>query len=92
MISNDNIWSLAYYYAMIEYLSEIDARPKNTYYRLIKEKPKKKNRNRLKNGIVGSTKENRELNGPLFLFLVVQDGFSIVLQISPYSHAPLLVR
>ena len=38
MISNDNIGSLAYYYAMIEYVSEIDARPKNTYYRLIKEK------------------------------------------------------
>lgn len=42
MIRNDNIGSLAYYYAMIEYLSAIDARPKNTYYRLIKEKPKKK--------------------------------------------------
>lgn len=42
MISADNIGSLAYYYAMIEYLSEIDARPKNTYYRLIKEKPKRK--------------------------------------------------
>lgn len=42
MISADNIGSLAYYYAMIEYLSETDARPKNTYYRLIKEKPKKK--------------------------------------------------
>ena len=42
MISADNIGSLAYYYAMIEYLSAIDARPKNTYYRLIKEKPKKK--------------------------------------------------
>lgn len=42
MISADNIGSLAYYYAMIEYLSEIDARPKNTSYRLIKEKPKKK--------------------------------------------------
>ena len=38
MISADNIGSLAYYYAMIEYLSEIDARPKNTSYRLIEEK------------------------------------------------------
>lgn len=41
-MNTDNIRSLAYYHAMIEYLSEIDARPKNTYYRLIKEKPKKK--------------------------------------------------
>lgn len=41
-MNTDNIGSLAYYHAMIEYLSEIDARPKNTYYRLIKEKPKKK--------------------------------------------------
>ena len=41
-MNTDNIGSLAYYYSMIEYLSEIDARPKNTYYRLIKEKAKKK--------------------------------------------------
>ena len=41
-MNTDNIGSLAYYHTMIEYLSEIDARPKNTYYRLIKEKPKKK--------------------------------------------------
>lgn len=41
-MNTDNIGSLAYYHAMIEYLSEIDTRPKNTYYRLIKEKPKKK--------------------------------------------------